>query len=363
MSNKRFAPPPTKYGPGTAGSGGPGAVQRAPAPGTPVAAVAPPTRFGPVAAQAKPVVRALPPGPPPPSRPGPPGRGTVVQKMEMEVSGSDADDEGDDDSAVLIVSPTLARVKLGANQSETHHIVPTSKLPLPKTKKFAHLYTGTEGLRGMRSFGGERPRQILRWIATALFARFPDAVEIQCYWHAGSATLWISSNKLSVNKKLVEGFKGGVCQAVASSYTAGRQFRHAKKLFVRDKHEGQQDIFTAFSAGTVHIPLTDHTDGEKKSVDVHAERRIQAAIGEDLDPAFLAGVKRPCLVCATALKILGSSRPGPSWNSRPALYGYSLEEVLAHAEANNIMTHVTLDRFTNKLDTGHDTDSDSGDDK
>lgn len=359
MNGRRIPPPPTLYG-------GPRQVQRqaapparpapavrhSPAPVPPAAGkrhAPPPIRSGPPGIQMKAAA-----GPAQPRiRHSPPAGGAVLQRASEEMKTSEEPRK-------------LVHVKLGANQSETHHIVPADRAALPDRGKFEHLYAGGEGERRKRSFSGERPRQILRWIATVLFAHFPEGVEIQCYWDAANSVLLISSNKVSVNKKIKAALANGIGQFEATQragqYEEGRTSRHARKLLVRAKHDGQADIYDALKNNRVLVPEEKLTLNGKP-VDVHAERRIQRALGKPLDPACLAGVKRPCLVCASALGIISRSHPGPSWNSTPALFGYDLEDVLNHAVANGVITHVTRDRFTGSLDTGHGTDSESDDDK
>lgn len=299
--------------------------------------------------------------PQPPVRHSPPMGGAVVQRSSAAASSMMVD--SDDDNPLPASKPALAHVKLGANQSETHHIVPVAKATLPSRGKFEHLYKDAAGERGARSFAGDRTRQILRWIATVLFTHFPNAVEIQCYWDKDNGRLWISSNKRLENARICEALSQGIGQfeaaLMANAYPAGRQHRHAMKLLGRKKYDEQTAIYEALKAKKVLVPSEKLTQGDGKEVDVHAERRIRRAFGKDLDPTCLAGVKRPCLVCARALGITTRSHPGPSWNSTPALYGYTLQDVLDHAIANGVITHVTRDRYTGLLDTGHDTDSGS----
>jgi hypothetical protein len=258
----------------------------------------------------------------------------------------------------------LIHIKLGANQSETHHVVSDSKSKVPEKKKFEFLYNDSFGERKQRSFAQERPRQILRWIATVIFAKLPTSVEIQCYWDADNNVIWISSNKWSQNKKIGETVKQIVKEKKSFDklkYDPGRTRRHAVKLLERVKYDEQQAIYDALEGGKIIVPLQRYPESGKL-IDLHAERRIRLEFGKDLDPNYLAGVKRPCLVCADALKILNRSKPGPVWNSGPGLVGYTLLDVLDHAVANDVITHVTRDRFTKLLDTGHDTDSESGED-
>jgi hypothetical protein len=327
MNGRRIPPPPTLYG-------GTRQVQRQVAP--PAAGKRhepPPIRSGLPGIQMKAAGVAR-----PCVRHSPPAGGAVLQRSAMV----DSDDD----------EPKFARIQYGANQSETHHVVPASRAGKPVGPKLEHLYKGGSGERTARSFAGERPRQILRWIATVLFARFPGAVEVQCYWDTATETLWVSSNRNSENKKIAAALAKGF-ELLGGEFALGREIRHAKKLLVRKKHDGQEEIFSALAKGLARVPP------EEFEVDFHAERRIQYTLGKQLDPSFLAGVKRPCLVCAIALKITAQSRPGPSWNSAPALSGYTLDQVLNHAVANGIITHVTRDRVTGKLDIGHDTDSGS----
>ena len=262
--------------------------------------------------------------------------------------------------------PKLVHVQLGANQSETHHIVPEEKEDLPEEGKFEFLYSGGDGERGQRSFAGERPQQILRWIATVLFEKLPNAVEMQCYWHVRTGRLWISSNKWSVNKKIVAAVAKLILEQRAfrkTRYSEGRVRRHAVKLLSRTKYRAQQDIYDELMRGRVQVPLFRYPASTSEAqIDLHAERRIQMSIGEPLDPNWLGGVRRPCLICARALNLTGA-RSGPLWNSVPSLLGYDIDEALDHAAANGTITYVTRDRYTGLFDTGHGSDSDSGDDR
>ena len=250
-------------------------------------------------------------------------------------------------------------VQYGGGQSETHHIIPRTWTESTEGAKINKMYQGSEQISHPRSYAPERPKQLLRWLATLVFAKYSEGVEIQCYYDTDSKTLYVSSNKNSVNKKIREHYgKEWVKKLGEEKGSTDRQIRHGKKLLVRDKRDGQGVVWTALENGNVVVPDTDH------KVDYHAERRIQEKVGKALDPEYLGGVKRPCLVCARALNLVNARR-GPAWNSAPGLFGYTLGEVLEHALENQTITYVTLMRSLKKpgkkvtLTTDYDSESDS----
>ena len=270
-------------------------------------------------------------------------------------------------------SPDFVHIRYGANQSETHHIVPADKEDVPDKDKLEFLYEGTSGERKLRSFSNETPRQLLRWIATALSKKVQKAVEIQCYWDVQNQNLWISTNKWSKNKKLAEAvnkLRAERAHFQKGNYAAGRVRRHVVKLLGRQAGRQQQQgtdrqqvaIYNAFMTGTVHVPLARYPAFPAKQIDLHAERRISIAVGHALDSNYLGGIMRPCLICSRALNLRGA-RSGPLWNSVPSLHGYDFDEAIDHAIANGVITHVSRDRYTDSLDINHDTDSDSGEDE
>ncbi|WP_154667399.1 hypothetical protein [Niveispirillum irakense] len=252
-------------------------------------------------------------------------------------------------------------VSYGANQSLTVHIVNSDWKKSKEKNKIDKMYpTGSSQLSVARSYAGERPRQILRWLSTAVFKIFPNSVEIQCYFDISSGKIYISSNVTSINKKISSCSSGlfkiiGEIHGSLSEEDAGRTSRHFRKLLIRGVYKEQTDIMDALKNGDIVVPLDDH------SVDLHAERRIAAMLkeqGKVLDPQFLAGVKRPCMACFYALNLI-NSRPGPLWPSKPGSFGYDPEKLMKHAYENGVISYAALDRFNRTVVLDHDSDSES----
>ncbi len=262
-------------------------------------------------------------------------------------------------SQVCANNPTRFKWQKYGGQYATIHRVKTS---WSKTKKkrgetlYRSMYGGTDRIRRERSFVKERKKQILRWLATFLLNKY-KGTEIQCYYVAGEgavASVIISSNKDKVNKTmasaiahrtLLKPFKGG----------SKRVRRHTTKLLDRKAYPDQKDTKTAILNYEMTVPAA---PVPAYTVDLHAERRIRDHVGEQLDPSSLGGVKRPCLVCACALG-LDESRAGPMWPSKAGRGGWTQTEVEKHAEQHGLLTHMTEDKYSGKLTTGHDTDSES----
>jgi hypothetical protein len=239
---------------------------------------------------------------------------------------------------------------------------------LPRTK-MAKALMGIEGLvRGPRSFDGDRERQVLRWVSTCMLRMFPGGIEIQCYFDAGSGTVYISANTAAAIGSLQAAYdahSGDMIAAIRAGLDAAltltsRESRHFDKL--DDRAEGspypeQDAVFAALRSGNV-VVVDDGAEG------LHAERRIGQRFGT-LDPHMLAGVKRPCMHCAVALGLLGQSYPGPAWLSMAATMGLTplafatalADHVEGCDDLTEALSHVTLSGTT--LTTAYDSDSDS----
>ena len=243
-----------------------------------------------------------------------------------------------------------------ANQGAKIHIVPETWADTGvEGGKLASMYREAPAqVRVARSYGVERPKQILRWLATVVFQKF-GGVEIQCYWEASLGLILISSNTDAVNKQIRQAVENKTLITTISKASSGehdRITRHRKKLLVRGVHEAQTSIKAALDNYKIDVPAAEY------ECDLHAERRIRLKLGKALDPNCLGGVKRPCLVCAYALQLAGA-RPGPLWTTKSALGGLSIDTVLEHARVNGVITYVTYDKLRKKLTINYDTDSDS----
>jgi len=243
-----------------------------------------------------------------------------------------------------------------ANQGAKVHIVPEGWAENDvEGGKLALMYGGSsEQVRMARTYTGERPKQILRWLATVIFQKF-GGVEIQCYWEASLGVILVSSNTDAINKAIRAAVESKTLIGYiekASSGEHGRITRHRKKLLVRAVYDSQKSIKEALDNYKIVVPDAEY------DFDLHAERRIRLKLGKALDPNCLGGVKRPCMACAYALQLAGA-RPGPLWTTKSALGGHSIETVLEHARANGVITYVTFDKLRKKLTINYDTESDS----
>lgn len=260
----------------------------------------------------------------------------------------------DDDAADADDLSSYEWVKYGGGQSETWHFVPKAWKDKVDGTKLQRMYAGSAP-RAPRSYGSEREKQALRWLSTALFAKFTDAVEIQAYYDRSTETIYVSSNKNAVNKELLK-FLTNFDENKLPKAGDERQTRHHAKLLagLKAPKPDQKPIFDAIKAKKFKVPTTDET------VDLHAERRIEKELAgrtmDDTTKGWLGGVKRPCAVCAVALQ-LASSRPGPRWTSGAAMHGYTKVEIEKWFADHKLKTHTTQTKGAPT--TGHDTDSDS----
>jgi hypothetical protein len=231
---------------------------------------------------------------------------------------------------------------------------------------YAH---NTELVRKPRSFRKERGRQTLRWLATALKRRFPDAVEVQCYYDRSKKKIWASSNRSEVNDRLRSFLspKSGELMAwleQSSGKHDTRIGRHMGKLGRALKRPEQADkpgqILAAIAKGGFLVP-DDVFYLDRRQVDLHAERRIMQAVrveGPPLDPSLLAGTMRPCGICADEVGLSTAARRGPFWLSKPAQAFADTPKIVEENRQASIGTSVTETK-SGALTLYHDTDSDS----
>jgi hypothetical protein len=229
-------------------------------------------------------------------------------------------------------------------------------------------------VRAPRSFEGDRPRQALRWLATALKEQFPLSVEIQCYFHPGTRQLVLSSNVDEVNDQLRDFLReGGLEALVAGQAPAGatasadRAERHPAKLSnamgdMRDRGEPElENILAAMAERRFQVPARRYTR-PGKTFQLHAERRIKnfvEMLAPDFDPLRLAGTMRPCGNCADDVVLPAEATRGPFWDSANAQVGTHGESVIARAVSAGTGTSITETRGRRlTFETNTDSDSD-----
>ncbi|MFN3260856.1 MAG: DUF4157 domain-containing protein [Pikeienuella sp.] len=256
---------------------------------------------------------------------------------------------------------------LGRGQNQ-HHFLPRDQPPGGGTLDQQFYPAASEGRRSQRSFAGERPKQALRWLATSFFTRYGGAavVEIQCYYRDTDRTIYVSSNKTKTNRAMGGGDLDDIIYSTVrhfDQFDRGRDLRHRTKLVsaIRNgpRYREQGPVIDAIVNKRVRIvsaPYADYPD------DRHAERRIAdhiaTSFGERLQEQNLAGVKRPCMVCSVALRLV-NARAGPMWDSNAGLGGLTVAEVVKHARDNGAISHATFSRTESRLTYNYDTDSDS----
>jgi hypothetical protein len=279
----------------------------------------------------------------------------LKKKTKEEPSESESESSSEDESVGSSLAASYEFVKYGANQSETWHYVPKGSENKEGKNKMEKLYGGTSHAREKRSYASQREKQALRWLSTVLFKKY-GGEEIQTYYDEANDRIVVSSNKNTVNNKMRTDFASNTGLDEIPGQT--REGRHSDKLRAGDKYATQNAIKDAVKNYRFFVPpsVESGRDG------LHAERRIKEHVeseGDEMDLSHLGGVKRPCAVCTVALDIMDSARAGPLWPSDSALKGYTKEQIQQHLIDNDVPTHVTRDRVTGKLTTGHDTDSES----
>ncbi|WP_140629443.1 hypothetical protein [Methylibium rhizosphaerae] len=225
-------------------------------------------------------------------------------------------------------------------------------------------------VREPRSYEIDRQRQPLRWLSTMLKARFPRAMEVQCYYDAPSRSVVVSANVLQANAEIDRFIKSGglghmlADQAPRPVDNTQRAERHSAKLLTRldpaaDPHPTQnaEEILAALAEGRIRVPRRGHS-----AVDLHAERRIARYLGDNfgrsLDRTQLAGTMRPCGTCADEIGAGPDEHRGPFWMSKASRAGTVSDADIDRQARAGVGTSITLAR-NGRLTFGHDTDSDS----
>ncbi|HET9644131.1 MAG TPA: hypothetical protein VFP68_12405 [Burkholderiaceae bacterium] len=241
-----------------------------------------------------------------------------------------------------------------------------------------------------RSYRGEPEKQVLRWLATVVktfaTAQKARAREVQAYWDAEEATVWLSSNKVTANRQLAKLLENTtLIEAMnneAPQNATPRTMRHVSKLqralagtvpegddagkpgTAKEKRDA---VLKAICAGRIRIPTEEIiSDKTGKPADLHAERRIRKSFeeahkkgGRKIDWRLMSGVMRPCGTCAKDLGLPPEAHRGPFWISQGAQAGYDIEEAIRESVEAGIGTTVSELR-EGGLDLYANTDSESG---
>ncbi|HTH75608.1 MAG TPA: hypothetical protein VL635_14500 [Trinickia sp.] len=274
----------------------------------------------------------------------------------------------------------MARFELPARGSipgKVFIVRPSTGDPGPKAKnRLEKIYANNEDLvRLPRSYGTERPRQMLRWLSTVLKNRFPAAREVQCYFHVGTRQIVVASNTNEANADLARFFDergAGDLAAYAQASLDAREKRHAGKLghalasapnrlVEQGRGTLEEQVRAAIAAGRFHVPRERFSE-RGSTVSLHAERRIlhyvRETFDESMDRRLLAGTMRPCGSCADELGFDDKARRGPFWLSRPAQAFVDTPRIIERNIADGVGTYVTKTR-EGRVTTDYDTDSDS----
>ncbi|MDV3128456.1 DUF3626 domain-containing protein [Mycobacterium sp. 21AC1] len=260
-----------------------------------------------------------------------------------------------------------------------HRGVPATVKP-GKATQLALLYRHNDDLvRPPRSYQGDRPRQALRWLATALKEQLEERSEVQAYLDAGEGTLYVSSNSTALNHRLETLLASGSNFERALEGRAAaldpRRDRHVANLRdllrspVVDRGDAVSKIVAALKDGRVVVPAERYTrqyrtgDGVSRAhaVDLHAERRIMRTLkseGRAMNLDLLAGTMRACGFCAADLEFEPSRPRGPLWLSRNATFELDADAIIDDYLRRSIGTYATRTR-RDKITVEYDTDSDS----
>jgi hypothetical protein len=225
-----------------------------------------------------------------------------------------------------------------------------------------------------RSYGQDRPRQLLRWMSTVVREKFPHGLEVQSYFDREKNKIYMSSNRLAENNKIRElVHEGPGLQGLVDAREDGdpnsRETRHWRKLKnnlsktdAHGENETVDEILKAIKKKRFQIPTKDFQDDDGKSVNLHAERRIKEALEKDdrgpMDLDLLAGVKSACGQCAAGLGFEPERHRGPFWLSKAASAFLDRDGIIEKNKKNRIGTNVTETR-DGKITVNYNTDSDS----
>jgi len=266
---------------------------------------------------------------------------------------------------------TMKRVEVAPsyNAAVKLFVVPAGDPAKGKGRQLDNLYAANpELVRDPRSYEGERSRQVLRWLATAVREALPGTLEVQCQFDPDTGSIAIATGRNSDARRIRDlldsgGLADAARQALDTGQLAPRQARHARKLLqglAQDTPAARQ-VLDAIRAKSFVVPIEAFSlDG--KDLRLHAERRLdhwsKEARGRPLDPSQLAGTMRPCGTCADEIGLDDQARRGPFWLGRTAQAFSDTERVIDRNVREGIPTYVTRSR-EGRLTVDHDTDSDS----
>jgi hypothetical protein len=272
---------------------------------------------------------------------------------------------------------TMKRVEFAPafNEPVKLFVVPAGDPAKGKGRQLDNLYAANpELVRDPRSYEGERSRQVLRWLSTALREALPGTLEVQCQFDPDSGSIAIATGRNADARRIRDlldsgGLADAARQALDTGQLAPRQARHARKLLqglAEDTPGAAVDpaarqVLDAIRAKSFVVPIEAFAlDG--KELRLHAERRLdhwsKEARGRPLDPSQLAGTMRPCGTCADEIGLDDQARRGPFWLGRTAQAFSDTEGVIDRNVRQGIPTYVTRSR-EGRLTVDHDTDSDS----
>ncbi|WP_445161308.1 WXG100-like domain-containing protein [Mycobacterium sp. Dal123C01] len=230
-----------------------------------------------------------------------------------------------------------------------------------------------------RTYEHDRPRQVLRWLATVIKHRFVDTGgdhtfgDVQAYFDEHADVIYLSSNTVGVNKQIDALHRnGGLDRLLAdgpNSDLSSRQARHWHNLErkLSEASDGQDAIVDRIVAAirnqNFRVPLAEYrrpnpTGGRPLFVHLHAERRILRALprGSLINLDLLAGTMRACGFCAADLGFEKERRRGPFWMSQNASYDLTPEEIIQGDLENSIGTYSTRLR-NGEITVDYNTDS------
>lgn len=279
---------------------------------------------------------------------------------------------------------TRGRVQTGTAGRPLHKVV-VPREHKGKTVRITHLVTGSVGhvrgeprtlewayanspelVRPPRSYQGDRERQVLRWLCTALAKAYPGGREVQAYYDRDRDEIWVSSNARGTNRKIARLLRSpdlpralqekieALGQAADKADLDDRWTRHPSRLFhmLDDSASWPPEakaVLQAMAGRRFRVPLENiDIDGVTRQIDLHAERRLQRALdaagGTAIDPARVVGTKRACGTCAEDLQFPDTQPRGPFWQTRAASLFVDMPSVIRSHLENRIPTYVSQNR-------------------
>lgn len=260
-----------------------------------------------------------------------------------------------------------ARIRGGGFTPDRLYLVEHEPLAGRTRSQLGDIYSQNPALvRSPRPYVNDRAAQVLRWLSTELLGQHAQWGEVQAYFDRDSQTIHVSSNVNRVNREMRQNLNNSGLQLSGGERQGadGREARHRRKLAHALAHLSNHDdplaheILQAIAAGRFSVPPQSFHEGDRRALELHAERRIHEALGGHIDLDLLAGTMRACGHCAAALGFEDHRTRGPFWLTNGASAYLDSAAIIQRNRRHRVASYVTKTR-DGRTTTEYNTDSDS----